>query len=155
VGLVLVCMGVLLAGCVGRQPSATLAGAAAGGAEALPEGARSAVVKEMPEQYVEQLPPVLRRIHERGRLRVALYSEDRFPFFFVDERGELVGSDIELANGIARQLGLREVEFDRSAPKYEGIIDRVAAGQVDMAIAKISITLNRAQRVLYSDPYLS
>ncbi|OUM99166.1 MAG: hypothetical protein BAA02_01695 [Paenibacillaceae bacterium ZCTH02-B3] len=112
-------------------------------------------VKTMDPRYFPTLPDEFRRIHENGYLTVGMYAEDRFPFFFVDERGELVGSDVEMARDIARQLGVAEVRFDRSARSFEELIDLVAAGRYDMAVSKISITLNRAQRVLFSEPYLS
>src|SRR5690606_12858336 len=90
-------------------------------------------VKTMDPRYFPTLPDEFRRIHENGYLTVGMYAEDRFPFFFVDERGELVGSDVEMARDIARQLGVAEVRFDRSARSFEELIDLVAAGRYDMA----------------------
>lgn len=108
----------------------------------------------MDQEQLEKLPEVFKQIHEKGKLKIALYSEDRFPYFFVNEEGELVGSDVDMAYDIAHQLGVREVEFDRSAKTYDEIIDKVVDNEVDMGISKISVTSNRAQRVLFSDPYI-
>lgn len=107
-----------------------------------------------PEKNVLRLPENIRRIHERGKLRVAMYAGDRFPYFFAGEDGKLSGSDVEMAYRIAYQLGVKEIEFDRTAGSFDELIEIVNQGSVDMAISKISITLNRAQLVLYSDPYL-
>lgn len=108
----------------------------------------------MDEAHIATLPDEFKQIHENGKITVALYSEDRYPYFFVNKEGELVGSDIEMAYDIARRIGVEEVEFDRSAQTYDEIIDLVVDKKVDMAIAKISVTSNRAQRVLFSDPYI-
>jgi ABC-type amino acid transport substrate-binding protein len=129
-------------------------GAADGGATEAKRRA-SEPVNTMDPRYLPTLADEFRRIHENGFLTVGMYSEDRFPFFFVDGRGELAGSDVEMAYDIARQLGVAEVRFDRSARSFEELVDLVAAGRYDLAVSKISITLNRAQRVLFSEPYLS
>lgn len=113
---------------------------------------------ETMEKEKENLPNLdaeFKQIHEKGKLVVAMYSEDRFPYFFRDELGKLIGSDVDMAYDIARQLGIKEVAFDRSAKSYDEIVDLVAENQVDLAISKISITLNRAQQVLFSEPYLT
>ncbi|MFK7693888.1 ABC transporter substrate-binding protein [Paenibacillus sp. HJGM_3] len=111
-------------------------------------------VSVFPKERIPDLPPDIRRIHERGKLIVAMYAQDRFPYFFVDPAGRLTGSDVELARDLAHQLGIQDVEFDRSAQTFDEIIANVNRGKADMGISKISVTLNRAQQVLYSDPYV-
>src|SRR5690625_3063296 len=82
-------------------------------------------IKVMEQAHMEHLPEEFKQIHEKGKLKIAMYSEDRFPYFFVNEQGELVGSDVEMAYDIAHQIGVRKVEFDRSAKTYDEIIDLV------------------------------
>src|SRR5262249_16201254 len=45
--------------------------------------------------------------------------------------------------------------FDRVAKTFDEIIDRVAAGQVDLGIANLSKTPKRSQRVRFSNSYLT
>jgi len=99
--------------------------------------------------YAPQLAPLF----EKGYLKVAMYQRDTPPFYFVDETGKLTGIDVELLRGFAQQLGLR-VEFDRSAKTIIGAINMVDNGQADLAICKLSITMDRARRVLFTQPYI-
>lgn len=99
------------------------------------------------------LPPDIAAIKAQGKLIVALYREDRPPFFYKDQTGRLTGIDIGLATDIARWLGVK-AEFLRSADSFDGVIDQVAAGQADVAVSKLSVTLNRAQRVSFTRPYV-
>jgi|GEM_PF-763502 len=111
---------------------------------------------------VERLPPDMRRIIERGTLIVALPTNDAFPFFYQEEGlrngagqtvGELAGLDIQIARSLAAYLGV-EVAFDRSSPTFDAVINQVFEGNADLAIAKISLTLNRARKINYSQPYV-
>lgn len=111
-------------------------------------------VKKMKKEFLLNMPLEFKQIHEKGKLDVAMYSEDRFPYFFLNKQGELVGSDVDLAYDIAHQIGVNKVEFHRSAKNYDEMIQLVAKRKVDVAISKISVTLNRAQRVLFSEPYI-
>lgn len=99
--------------------------------------------------YAPQLAPLF----EKGYLRVAMYQRDTPPFYFTDESGKLTGIDVELIKGFAQQLGLR-VEFDRSAKTIIGAINMVDDGHADLAICKLSITMGRAKRVLFTQPYI-
>ncbi|MFN9000988.1 MAG: substrate-binding periplasmic protein [Holosporales bacterium] len=83
---------------------------------------------------------------------MALHAVDHPPFFMHDNHGNLVGLDVDLAKMIASELGV-QVEFLRTATSFEGVVDQVMRQEADMAISKISLTLNRAKRVLYTDPY--
>jgi polar amino acid transport system substrate-binding protein len=104
---------------------------------------------EAPSSY----PPEIERIKSRGVLVVGMYTNDVIPFMFHDEEGNFVGHEVELSKRIAAALGV-EVEFDRSATTFNGIIDLVAQNEVDLGISLISRTLVRAQKVLFSDPYI-
>lgn len=105
-----------------------------------------------PEQ-LEGYPQDIRDILSRGKLRIGLKVEDSYPFFYTDEEGILRGSDVELANDIAFKLGVKP-EYIRTAASFDEVIDQVSSGDVDVGISKLSITLERAKRVLFSDAYL-
>jgi len=98
------------------------------------------------------LPPDMERIIKRGRLVVAVYREDMPPFFMKNPQGSLIGADAALARAIGRSLGV-PVVFDRRADSFDGVVEAVASGEADIGISMLSITLERAQRVLFSRPY--
>lgn len=111
-------------------------------------------VPQYTESQLSAYPEEIRDILRRGQLQIALYVEDRYPFFYVDEQGLLQGSDIELARDIASKLGV-EAEFVRTAKSFDEVIEQVASGEVDIAISKLSVTFERAKKVLFSNPYLT
>ena len=65
-----------------------------------------------------------------------------------------IGHDVELARSIADALDV-EVEFDRSPRTFNAITDLVASEKADMAISLVSRTLTRAEKVRFSNPYLT
>lgn len=81
------------------------------------------------------------------RLGTAAITE---PFSFIDGSRKVVGFDIELALLVAKKLGktLEIVNMD-----FGGMIPALVAGKVDMIAACITVTEERAQKVLFSEPY--
>ena len=67
------------------------------GMHLLHEPAPATVLKLRPQQAVPDSRPILARVRERGVLRVG-YMPDALPFAFFNEKGDLVGLDIELAH---------------------------------------------------------
>jgi polar amino acid transport system substrate-binding protein len=100
-----------------------------------------------------KIAPDVMRIQSRGELIVAMLALDTPPFFFVQD-GRLQGHDVALAEGIAKSLGVK-VKFDRRSKTFNEVIDEVSRGEADLAVSKISRTLNRAQAVSFSSPYMS
>ena len=94
--------------------------------------------------------PTIREIKERGVLRVG-YREFRHPFSFFNDEGELVGFDIQLANQLASDLGVR-LELvpydwrDPGGPLRDGIIDLAP---------NIPYLENLLDLMEYSDPVLT
>ncbi|RWA75184.1 MAG: transporter substrate-binding domain-containing protein [Mesorhizobium sp.] len=86
-----------------------------------------------------------------NRLRIAMPAFASDPFFPADGAGDK-GIDMELARGIAAELGVEPV-FDRSAATFDGMVKLLMSGQADMAIGKLSRTLQRGRSILYSRPY--
>ena len=95
------------------------------------------------------LPP-LEAIAERRMLRVG-YLPDSLPFAFFNQSGELVGFDIELAHGLAREMGvdLTLVPVDRHT-----LVTALAEGYCDLVMSGVAVTTNTAREVLFSDSYL-
>lgn len=73
-----------------------------------------------------------------------------YPPFEFQEDGEYKGIDIDLIQAIAENQGF-EIEFNPM--DFSGIIPALQAGQLDVAIAGMSITEERKEIVDFSDPY--
>jgi len=75
------------------------------------------------------------------------------PFEYVDTTtSEIIGFDIDLFKAIAEEAGI-EVEFINVA--WDPLLAGVAQGTYDAAISSITITANRAESMLFSDPYFA
>jgi ABC-type amino acid transport substrate-binding protein len=102
-------------------------------------------------------PPDIRKILDRKKLIVALPKVDQPPFFWYDKKAKkLKGFDIELAEQVAIRLGLGSgaVEYNREAPTFNKVADLVHARKVDVAICKLSATLSRGRKLLFTEPYV-
>lgn len=72
------------------------------------------------------------------------------PFSFVDGSQNVVGLDIEIASLVAKKLN-RKLEIVNM--EFGSMIPALAASKVDMIGACITITEDRAKKVLFSAPY--
>lgn len=72
------------------------------------------------------------------------------PFSFVDGSQQVVGLDIEIATRVAQKLN-RKLEVVNM--EFGSMIPALAANKVDMIGACITITEDRAKKVLFSKPY--
>ena len=96
--------------------------------------------------------PQIAEIKQRGFLRIAVNSKNTVPFFYEND-GKLVGTEIEMAKDICTVLKVKPV-FIRKTRSYEGLANLVASKEADICISYLSITLRRAAKVLYSQPYM-
>jgi polar amino acid transport system substrate-binding protein len=74
------------------------------------------------------------------------------PFEFEDEEnpGEFTGFDVQVVEAIGGELGL-EVEWKDSV--FDTILASVAAGDCDMVASAMTITDERKEQALFSEPY--
>lgn len=73
------------------------------------------------------------------------------PFEMMDQdSGEMVGFDMDIINEVAERAGF---DINLRTMDFNGIIPAVQTGNVDIAIAGITITDERAEIVDFSDPY--
>lgn len=72
------------------------------------------------------------------------------PFEFEDDNGELTGFDVELVDAMAEQMNL-EPEF-KTTP-FDTIIPALTAANCDVIVSATTITEERSEQVLFSDPY--
>ncbi len=96
----------------------------------------------------------LTSIRQRGVLVVGQFQGDNPPFFFVEEKsGRLIGFDVDLAESLARDIGVKLI-LNRSYQSFQAVADAVEAGEVDAGITNLSVTETRKKQVAFSEPYL-
>lgn len=102
----------------------------------LPERGNPGAMPEIPEG-------------EEGVLRLGTSAVTE-PFSYIDGSRQVVGIDIEIARLVARKLNkkLEIVNMD-----FGAMIPALMANKVDMIAACITITDERAKKVLFSEPY--
>ncbi len=74
------------------------------------------------------------------------------PMEFRNDQNELVGFDIDFANALAEELGVK-VEFETVA--WDGIFNGLNAKQYDAIISSTSVTPERIEGFSMSDPYVA
>jgi polar amino acid transport system substrate-binding protein len=72
------------------------------------------------------------------------------PFESQNEKGEIVGFDIEVVQAVAKKAGI-EVKFVNTP--WEGIFNALSQGDRDLVVSAVTITAERKQTMDFSDPY--
>jgi len=91
---------------------------------------------------------LLSDIEERGVVRVST-DPNYEPQSFLDENGEFVGFDVDVAREIAERLGV-EVEF--VTPDWDVITAGNWAGQWDMSVGSMTVTTARQEVLDFAEP---
>ncbi len=105
----------------------------------------------LPPKKEKVTDPKIKEILNRGKILVG--TEASYPpMEYLDEAGNFLGFDIDLAKEIAADLGV-EVEFVNIP--WEKLFDALAEGKVDLAISAITITPERMEILSFSVPYLN
>ena len=74
------------------------------------------------------------------------------PFEFPDKQsGELTGFEIELIRALGKRAGYEKVTIKGMG--FDALIPALDTGNIDVAIAGMSITDARKQKVNFTDPY--
>jgi L-cystine transport system substrate-binding protein len=133
-------------------PSPTASAPAASPAASPSPAAGAPTTAPGPSPVAQPLPAtgVLAQVRARGVLRVA-NPQTSPPFSLRDERDELVGFDVDVANEVARLMGVARVEFIQGT--FDTFIPGVQADRWDVVIAGQAVTEERKQQVDFSDPY--
>lgn len=90
------------------------------------------------------------RIADPSRPLVFLTQPTEPPCSYTNAAGEIVGTDVDLARGIAAKMG-RDLVVEGA--DFADILPRLKAGTADFAIASITITEARSRDVDFSAPY--
>lgn len=88
-------------------------------------------------------------IVKAGRIRVAIAVGTPL-FSYYDAGGQLVGSDVETATRLAKDLG---VKLEVVAVPNAARIPTLQADKVDIVVADLAITPERAKTIDFSPPY--
>lgn len=91
----------------------------------------------------------LERIRVRGILHVGMDASFP-PFAWLDRDGAPVGYEVELAEHIAAQIGVR-AQISNIA--FDSLYDALQAGRVDIIISELTYDERRTRDVIYSPPY--
>lgn len=92
----------------------------------------------------------LDRVKKAGKITIGI--DDSFPpMEYRDDKNNLVGFDIDLAQEIGKKLG---VTVEHIPTDWNGVIEALKAGKFDMILSTLSITDERKQKILFSDPYI-
>jgi len=91
----------------------------------------------------------LDKILDRGKLIVGT-APGYFPFEMIDDQGDVMGFDIDIAKAIAEKL---DVELEVKNFQWAGVIPAIQSRKVDMIIAGMTITPERALKVTFSESY--
>lgn len=95
----------------------------------------------------------LAEIIKRDKLIVATFGTAP-PFCFTDEKGELVGFDIDIARLIAKSILGDEKKVEFMVVTSEGRWPAVNSGRADIGIASTTVYPDRALRVAFTRPYI-
>ena len=92
---------------------------------------------------------LLDEIKANGTLKVGL--EGTYPpFNYQDESGQLTGFEVDFANALAKELGVK-AEFQPT--KWDGILAALESKRLDVVINQVTISEERKQKYDFSAPY--
>jgi ABC-type amino acid transport substrate-binding protein len=94
--------------------------------------------------------PVLNRVLKSGELRVGM-SADQPPLNVKNKNGEMMGLEVDLAEGLAYALGL---ELKIVQMPFGRLLGALKRGKVDMVMSGMDITAKRTKDFLFVGPYL-
>jgi len=114
--------------------------------------AETPATNETPAEAGEEMSAVMKRVKESGKLILGT-SADYPPYEFhksINGKDEIVGFDIEVAREIAKDLG---VTLEIKDMKFDGLLAALDQGVIDIVVAGMSPTPDRAKSVDFSNVY--
>jgi cyclohexadienyl dehydratase len=105
-----------------------------------------------PEPLIAAAPPsTLDLVTQHGELRVCSTGDTR-PFTWHDPTGRWSGTDVDLAGDLAARLGVRLTLVPTT---WSAMLDDLTGGRCDIVMSGVPVSLDRALRAAYSQPYLT
>jgi polar amino acid transport system substrate-binding protein len=101
-----------------------------------------------PAAAEEQQDDLLAEILNRGSIRIST-DPNYAPQSFLNEQGQFVGFDVDVAREIAERLG---VEADFVTPDWDLITAGNWGGQWDMSVGSMAVTTARSQVLDFAEP---
>ena len=92
----------------------------------------------------------LSEIQDRGVLRVGM-EPGYMPFEMTNQKGEIVGFDVDMAKGIAKAMG---VKLELVSTAWDGIIPGLITKKYDMIMSGMTLTQQRNMKVNFAAPYI-
>ena len=115
------------------------------------EDSKPADIKKIDSKDAVAQKSPLGSIIKRGKLRVG-YHPENLPFSFVNDKGDLVGFDVELMHMLARELKV-EIEFIEWT--YETVFKDLDQNKFDIAIGGLIVNPERLAKANFSNPYMN
>ncbi|MEM7437196.1 MAG: transporter substrate-binding domain-containing protein [Myxococcota bacterium] len=97
-----------------------------------------------------QAQSTLNRVLKTGELRVGM-TADQPPLNVRDKNGQMIGFEVDLAQGLAHALG---VELRIVQLPFGQLLGALKKGRVDMVMSGVDITAERTRDFLFVGPYL-
>ena len=93
---------------------------------------------------------ILNQILERGEIRIGM-SGDQPPFSMTATNGSMFGLDVDMATGLANQIGVKAklVKMD-----FKNLISALERGDIDLIVSGLTMTIDRNKKVAFIGPYL-
>jgi cystine transport system substrate-binding protein len=94
---------------------------------------------------------LLKKIQDDGKITIG--TEGTYPpFTFHDTNGNLTGFDVDLANEVAKRLG---VKADYKETQWDAMFAGLDANRFDMIANEVGIRPDRQKKYDFSDPYIT
>ena len=103
----------------------------------------------LPKSGNPALMPDIKSNGSKGVLKLGTAAITE-PFSFMDASQNVVGFDIEIARHVAKKLDMKLEVVDM---EFGALIPALLSGKVDMIAACITVTEERAKKILFSEHY--
>jgi polar amino acid transport system substrate-binding protein len=131
-----------------REFISRASGAMAGAGLVLAQGQPAAAQQPAPSGRSK-----LDEVRARGKLIVGVTSEAP-PFGFIDDKGELVGFDIDVAKLVAKATFGDESKIELFKQGFAARWPNTQNGTIDFGIMVTTVYADRAQQVAFTRPYI-
>lgn len=116
-------------------------------------GVAAATTLSLGNASAQDSESTLSKIIKRDKLIVATFATAP-PFGYTDDKGELIGFDVDIARLIGKSLLGDEDKVEFVEVNSEGRWPSVVSGRADIGVAATTVYPDRALRVAFTRPYI-